>query len=90
LEEEPKKLLASITKGCNKAVVIQRAHILPKADEGKADTEISQLLYVSEQTIRRTCLRYVKEGLQAAAEDKAHPPKGTKMKEKLTPDCADM
>jgi len=81
-KEERKKLLAIIAKGRNKAVVIQRAHILLKVDEGKTDTEISQMLYVSEQTIRRTRLRFVKEGLQAALEDKAHPPKGTKLKEK--------
>ena len=65
-EEERKKLLAIIAKGRNKAVVIQRAHILRKVDEGKTDAEIGQLLYVSEQTIRRTRLRFVKEGLQAA------------------------
>jgi transposase len=81
-EEERKKLIAVISKGRNKAVVIQRAHILLKVDEGKTDAEISEILYVSEQTIRRTRLRFEKEGLQAALEDKAHPPKGTKLKEK--------
>ena len=81
-EEERKKLLAVISKGCNKAVVIQRAHILLKVDEGKTDAEISQMLYVSEQTIRGTRLRFEKEGLQAALEDKMHPPKDTKLKEK--------
>ena len=72
-EAERKKLLAIISKGRNKAVVIQRAHILLKVAEGKADSEISQLLYVSEQTIRRTRLRFAQEGLQAALEDKPHP-----------------
>jgi transposase len=81
-EEERKKLLAIISRGRNKAVVIQRAHILLKVDEGKTDAEISQMMYVSEQTIRRTRLRFEKEGLQAALEDKAHPPKGPKLKEK--------
>lgn len=81
-EEERKKLIAVISKGRNKAVVIQRAHILLKVDEGKTDAEICEILYVSEQTIRRTRLRFEKEGLQAALEDKAHPPKGTKLKEK--------
>jgi transposase len=81
-EEERKKLLAIISKGRNKAVVIQRAHILLKVDEGKTDAEIGQMLYVSEQTIRRIRLRFVKEGLQAALEDKAHPPKDRKLKEK--------
>ena len=82
LEEERKKLFAIISKGRNKAVVIQRAHILLKVDEGRTDAEISQLLYVSEQTIRRTRLRFAQEGLPAALEDKPHAPTGTKLEEK--------
>jgi len=81
-EEERKKLLAIISKGRNKAVVIQRAHILLKVDEGKADAGISQMLYVSEQTIRRTRLRFAQEGLQAALEDKPHPARGSELGEK--------
>lgn len=71
-ETERKKLIAIVSKGRNKAVVIQRAHILLKVDEGKTDAEISELLYVSEQTIRRVRLRFAEEGLQAALEDKPH------------------
>lgn len=81
-EAERKKLLAVISRGRNKAVVIQRAHILLKVDEGKRDTEISQMLYVSEQTIRRTRLRYEQEGMEAALEDKPHPPREHKLDEK--------
>jgi len=81
-EAERKKLLAIISKGRNKAVVIQRAHILLKVDEGKTDPEISQMLYVSEQTIRRTRLRFAQEGLQAALEDKPHPATGSELDEK--------
>ena len=80
-EAERKKLLAIISKGRNKAVVIQRAHILLKVDEGKPDAEISQLLYVSEQTIRRTRLRFAQEGLRAALEDKPHPSSGSELDE---------
>ena len=82
LEEERKKLIAIVSKGQNKAVVIQRAHILLKVDEGKPDTEISQILYVSEQTIRRTRLRFAEAGLQAALEDKPHPATGAELDEK--------
>jgi transposase len=82
LEVERKKLLAIISKGRNKAVVIQRAHILLKVDEGKTDTEISQMLYVSEQTIRRARLRFAQDGLQAALEDKPHPATGSELDEK--------
>ena len=81
-EEERKKLLAIVSKGSNKAAVIQRAHILLKVDEGKTDTEISQMLYVSEQTIRRTRLRFAQEGLQAALEDRPHPATGSELDEK--------
>ena len=81
-EAERKKLLAVISKGRNKAVVVQRAHILLKVDEGKPDAEISQMLYVSEQTIRRTRLRYEQEGMQAALDDRPHPAKGSKLDEK--------
>ena len=81
IEEERKKLIAIVSKGQNKAVVIQRAHILLKVDEGKTDAEISQLLYVSEQTIRRVRLRFAEEGMQAALEDKPHASTGTAIKE---------
>lgn len=78
---ERRKLIAIVSKGRNKAVVIQRAHILLKVDEGKTDAEISELLYVSEQTIRRVRLRFEEEGLPATLEDKPHAPTGTEMKE---------
>ena len=81
IETERKKLIAIVSKGRNKAVVIQRAHILLKVDEGKTDVEISKLLYVSEQTIRRIRLRFAEEGMPAALEDKPHAPKGTEIKE---------
>jgi transposase len=81
-EEERRKLLGIVSKGRNKAVVIQRAHILLKVDEGKTDVEIRQILYVSEQTIRRTRLRFAQEGLQAALEDRPHPATGSELDEK--------
>ena len=81
-EEERRKLFGIVSKGRNKAVVIQRAHMLLKVDEGKTDAEISQLLYVSEQTIRRVRLRYVTDGMQAALEDKRHPSTGSELDEK--------
>ena len=78
---ERKQLIAIVSKGRNKAVVIQRAHILLKVDEGKTDAEISELLYVSEQTIRRVRLRFAEEGLQVALEDKPHAPTGSELAE---------
>ena len=81
-EAERRKLIGIVSKGRNKAVVIQRAHILLKVDEGKTDVEISQMLYVSEQTIRRTRQRFAQEGLLAALEDKPHPATGSELDEK--------
>jgi transposase len=80
IEAERRKLIAMVSKGQNKAVVIQRAHILLKVDEGKMDAEISELLYVSEQTIRRVRLRFAAEGLQAALEDKPQQPRAQNWK----------
>jgi transposase len=81
-ETERRRLIGIVSKGRNKAVVIQRAHILLKVDEGKTDADISQMLYVSEQTIRRTRQRFAQEGLQAALEDKPHPATGSELDEK--------
>ena len=81
LPHEKKKLKAIVSTGQNKAAVIRRAHILLKVDEGKTDAEISEILYVSEQTIRRTRLRYETEDLQVALEDKPHPKPAPKLTE---------
>jgi transposase len=74
-------LLALISTGRHKASVIRRAHILLKTDEGKTDAEISEALYISEQTVRRIRLRYVEEGLESALQDKPHPERGLKLDE---------
>lgn len=68
-EKERQKLVAIVTKGRNKASYIQRAHILLKSADGKTDLEISQWLYVSESTVRRTRLRFCQAGVDAALED---------------------
>ena len=68
--KERQKLRAIVSKGRNQAVVIRRAHILLKSDEGKTDREICDQLYIGEETVRRTRLRFCEEGLEAALEDK--------------------
>lgn len=68
-EKERRKLVAIVTKGRNKASYMQRAHILLKSADGKTDTEISQWLYISESTVRRTRLRFCEAGIDAALED---------------------
>ena len=70
-DKERRKLIAIVTKGRNKASYIQRAHSLLKSADGKTDAEISQWLYVSESTVRRTRLRFCEAGIEAALEDEA-------------------
>jgi DNA-directed RNA polymerase specialized sigma24 family protein len=70
-DKEQRKLVAIVTKGRNKASYIQRAHILLKSADGKTDAEISQWLYISESTVRRTRLRFCETGIDAALEDEA-------------------
>jgi transposase len=82
--KERKRLLAVVRKGKNKAAVIQRAHILLKSDEGKTDREISEMLYISEQTVRRTRVRYGEVGLIKGVEDKPHPPPEPKLDDTQT------
>lgn len=71
--KERKTLVSIVTKGCNKASVIQRAHILLKSDEGQTDTEISNMLYISTKTIQRVRTHFGSGGLQAALENQPHP-----------------
>ncbi len=71
--KERRRCLAIVSKGRNKASVIRRAHILLKSDEGKTDPEISDLLYISDETVRRIRVRFGADGLEAALEDKPHP-----------------
>src|SRR5258708_37034182 len=68
--KERQKLLAIVSKGRNQAVVIRRAHILLKSDEGKTDREICEQLYIDDETVRRTRLRFCEEGLEKALTDK--------------------
>jgi transposase len=68
-------LLKVVSVGRNKANVIRRAHILLKSDEGKTDKEIAGLLYVSEETVRRTRQRFCLDELKKALADKPHPEK---------------
>lgn len=82
--KERKRLLAMVRQGKNKAAVIQRAHILLKSDEGKTDREISEWLYISEQTVRRTRVRYAGGGVGEALEDKPHPGREPKLDDTQT------
>ena len=79
--KERQRLLAVVNKGQNKAAVIRRAHILLKSDEGKSDRQISELLYIHEDSVRNTRKRFAEDDLQAALEDKAKPKREPKLNE---------
>lgn len=71
--EEVKTCRAIISRGQNKADVIRRAYILLKSHDGKTDVEIAADLYIDDETVRRTRIRYVEAGLKAALETATAP-----------------
>lgn len=71
--EEIKTCHAIISRGHNKADVIRRAYILLKSHEGKTDMAIAADLYLDDETVRRTRIRYVTGGLKAALETATAP-----------------
>ena len=59
--------------GQHPASAIRRTYILMHSDGGRTDEAIAQFLFCSEDTIRRTRVRYLTEDLDAALEDKPRP-----------------
>jgi transposase len=80
--EERKKLIAVVSKGRNKALVIRRAHILLKSDEGKTDDEIAGMFYIDSDTVHRIRKSYSELGLGATLAGKAYPQQAPKLNEK--------
>lgn len=74
IPKQRKCLQKMVRVGTNKAKVISRAHILLKSDEGKTDKEIADLLYIGEETVRRTRQRFWNEGMEMALNGKPYPP----------------
>src|ERR1700694_481376 len=79
--KERQRLLAVVNKGQNKAAAIRRAHILLKSDEGKSDREISELLYIHEDSVRNTRKRFVEDGVHGTLSDKAKAKRATNLNE---------
>lgn len=71
--DEAKTCHAIISRGQNKADVIRRAYILLKSYDGKTDVEIAADLYIDDETVRRTRVRYCSAGLEAALETATAP-----------------
>lgn len=66
-------LIQLISRGQHPVSMIKRAYILLHSSAGRTDEAIAQFLLCSEDTVRRTRLRYLTEGLEASLEDQAHP-----------------
>jgi hypothetical protein len=71
--KDVKTCRAIISRGQNKADVIRRAYILLKSHDGKTDVEIAADLYIDDETVRRTRVRYCSAGVQAALEVETAP-----------------
>ena len=80
--EERKTLIAVVSTGRNKALVIRRAHILLKSDEGKTDEEIAGMFYIDPDTVHRVRKSYCQVGLAATLAGKAYPKPEPKLNEK--------
>jgi transposase len=66
-------LIQLVSRGQHPVSVIKRAYILLHSSAGRPDEAIAEFLFCSEDTVRRTRLRYLSEGLEAALEDKPRP-----------------
>jgi len=82
--KERQKLIAVVSTGRNKAIVIRRAHILLKSDEGKTDAEIAELLYVDSDPVRRVRQSYCEAGLEVSLSGQPYPPREPKLDEQQT------
>jgi putative transposase len=67
---EREHLLELVNTGYHQANETKRAYILLHTDRGFKDETIAQMLFCSEDSVRRTRIRYLNEGLEAALEDK--------------------
>ena len=67
--DERDQLVKLVSTGYRQANEIRRAYMLLQSDAGKTDQAIADLLFCSEDSVRRTRIRYLNEGLTAALED---------------------
>jgi transposase len=70
---ERERLLKLVSQGQHPVSAIRRAYILLHSDGGRTDEAIAQFLFCSEDTVRRTRVRYLTAGFEAALEDQPRP-----------------
>ena len=71
--DEREQLIKLVSTGYHQANEIRRAYMLLHSDDGKTDQAIADLLFYSEDSVRRARIRYLNEGLTAALEDQPRP-----------------
>jgi putative transposase len=71
--EERNQLVKLVSTGYHQANEIRRGYMLLHSDSGMTDQAIANLLFSSEDSVRRARIRYLNEGLAAALEDKPRP-----------------
>lgn len=71
--KERQHLKEIIRKGTEKARKIARCRILLLSEQNKTQEGIAEALSISTQTVRNVCLRYLKEGFEAALNEKPRP-----------------
>lgn len=70
LEEQRWRLRHLIAAETWSARILNRAHILLLADEGRTDADIAAALHVSQATVQRTRRRFVQDGLEATMNER--------------------
>lgn len=70
---ERERLLKLVSQGQHPVSATRRAYILLHSDGGRTDEAIAQFLFCREDTVRRTRVRDLTEGLDAALEDQPRP-----------------
>ena len=68
--DEPIELVST---GYHQANEMCWAYMLLHSDDGLTDEAIAQMLFCSEDSVRRTRIRYLNEGLTTALEDQPRP-----------------
>ena len=70
--EEREQLRKLVSVGRERAALIRRAYMLLHSDADATDEQIAGMLFCSEDSVRRTRIRYMDQGLQVALEDQPH------------------
>lgn len=73
LDTDKSRLETIVTKGKNSARMITRCWILLKIDEGVHISEIAKIYNVHENTVRSTIIKYEREGIETAINEKFRP-----------------